>query len=160
MYLRNLRTKFQVPSIILSSFRQGGVGILSPPTSKQTPKKPTQIRVKFCVFFFSNVKIMKRAASCKHRQAIKMWEKVVKVLLLFFVKLGKCVEKQLQHIKRWPPAWKVFLSACCYKNKSEIAFLTVTLSCRYQRGFSTEPSHFLSNTNPFYDWVANNLIHF
>ena len=48
----NLRTKFEVPSIILMSFGQGwgegrGGGNFTPsPTSKQTPKKPTQIRVK------------------------------------------------------------------------------------------------------------------
>ena len=46
-----LRAKFEVSIIILTSFRQkrgggeGGRAIL-PPTSKQTPKKPTQIRVK------------------------------------------------------------------------------------------------------------------
>ena len=44
-----LRTKFQVSSMILTSFRQGV--ILHPPTtttttSKRTPKKSTQIRVK------------------------------------------------------------------------------------------------------------------
>ena len=38
-----LRTKFQVSIIILTSFRQGV--ILSPHTSKRTPKKPTQIRI-------------------------------------------------------------------------------------------------------------------
>ena len=43
-----LRTIFQVSSIIVTRFRQGGEGILfpPPPTSKRTPKKPTQIRVK------------------------------------------------------------------------------------------------------------------
>ena len=42
-----LRAKFDVSSIILTSFRQGGGGnfTLHPPTSKGTPKKPTQIRV-------------------------------------------------------------------------------------------------------------------
>ena len=39
----NLCTFFS--SLILRSFRQGGGGVLSPFTSKQTPKKPTQIRV-------------------------------------------------------------------------------------------------------------------
>ena len=39
-----IRAKFEVSSMILTSFRQGV--ILSPPTSKRTPKKPTQIRVK------------------------------------------------------------------------------------------------------------------
>ena len=41
-----LRAKFEVSSIILTSFRQGG-GIIyrPPPTSKRTPKKPTQIRL-------------------------------------------------------------------------------------------------------------------
>ena len=40
-----LRTIFQVPSIILTSFRQRVI-LPSPPTSKRTPKEPTQIRVK------------------------------------------------------------------------------------------------------------------
>ena len=38
-----LRAKFEVSSIILMSFRQRV--ILPLPTSKRTPKKPTQIRV-------------------------------------------------------------------------------------------------------------------
>ena len=38
-----LRAKFQVSSIIPTSFRQW---VVSPYTSKRTPKKPTQIRVK------------------------------------------------------------------------------------------------------------------
>ena len=42
-----LRAKFQVSSITLTSFRLGV--ILPPPTSKRTPKKPTQIRVKCSV---------------------------------------------------------------------------------------------------------------
>ena len=45
-----LQAKFQVSSIILPSFRQGGGGggnFTPPPfTSKQTTKKPTQIKVK------------------------------------------------------------------------------------------------------------------
>ena len=42
-----LRAKFEVSSISLTSFRQGGVNLHPPhPTSKLTPKKPTQIRVK------------------------------------------------------------------------------------------------------------------
>ena len=50
-----LHTKFQVSSIILKSFRHGGGvrmgwggggGNFTHPTSKQTSKKPTQIRVK------------------------------------------------------------------------------------------------------------------
>ena len=47
-----LHTKFQVSSIILTSFRQGVIFPSPPPpthththTSKRTPKKPTQIRV-------------------------------------------------------------------------------------------------------------------
>ena len=40
-----LRAKFEVSSIILTSFTQGGEVILLPSTSKRTPKKPTQIRV-------------------------------------------------------------------------------------------------------------------
>ena len=39
-----LHAKFEVSSIILTSFRQGV--ILPPPTSKRTPKKHTKIRVK------------------------------------------------------------------------------------------------------------------
>ena len=38
-----LHTKFQFSSVILTSFRQG---VILSPTSKRTPKKPTQIRVK------------------------------------------------------------------------------------------------------------------
>ena len=43
-----LRTKFQVSSIILTSFRRVmGMGVILPPTTpKQTPKKFTQTRVK------------------------------------------------------------------------------------------------------------------
>ena len=40
-----LHAKFEVSSIILTGFRQGG-NFTPPPTSKRTPKKPTQIRVK------------------------------------------------------------------------------------------------------------------
>ena len=40
-----LHTKFQVSSVILISFRQGGL-FYPPPTPKQNPKKPTLIRVK------------------------------------------------------------------------------------------------------------------
>ena len=40
-----LRTKFQVSSIVLTSFRQDVILPL-PPTSEQTPQKPIQIRVK------------------------------------------------------------------------------------------------------------------
>ena len=38
-----LRSKFQVSSIVVTSFRQGVGG--DPPTSKRTPKKSTQFRV-------------------------------------------------------------------------------------------------------------------
>ena len=42
-----LRAKFQVSSIILTGFRQGGGNFTPPsPISKQTPSKPTRIRVK------------------------------------------------------------------------------------------------------------------
>ena len=43
-----LRTIFQVPSIILTSFRQRVIlpSPPLPPTSKRIPKEPTQIRVK------------------------------------------------------------------------------------------------------------------
>ena len=42
-----LRAKFEVSSIILTSFRQGGKGNSPPPQHlKTTPKKATQIRVK------------------------------------------------------------------------------------------------------------------
>ena len=46
-----LRAKFEVSNIILTSFRQGEEGgVILPlppiPTSKRTPKKSTQIRVK------------------------------------------------------------------------------------------------------------------
>ena len=41
-----LRTKLQVSSIILTSFKHGGVILTSGPTAKRTFKKPNQIRVK------------------------------------------------------------------------------------------------------------------
>ena len=45
-----LRTKFQVSSIILTSFREEEVILHhSSPTSKRTPKNPTQIRVNTCL---------------------------------------------------------------------------------------------------------------
>ena len=65
---------------------------------------------------------------------------------------------RLQHIRIWPPAWKAFLSACCCENESEIGFLTVTSSCGYQDGFSTETSLLLGNTTNFYDWLVNKLL--
>ena len=61
-----LCTKFQVSSIILTSFRQGGGmeggGVVgnSPPTSKRTPKKATDIGVKeLCnnLFKFNQIKL-------------------------------------------------------------------------------------------------------
>ena len=67
---------------------------------------------------------------------------------------------RLQQIRNSLLAWKTFLSACCCKNESEIGFLTVTSSWRYQHGFSAETSQFLSNTTHFYDYVANNLMNF
>ena len=42
-----LLAKFEVSSMILTSFRhRGNFTLPLPPTSKRTPKKPTQIRVK------------------------------------------------------------------------------------------------------------------
>ena len=43
-----LRTKLQISSVILTSFRQGGRDNFSPqsPTSKRMPEKPAQIKVK------------------------------------------------------------------------------------------------------------------
>ena len=67
---------------------------------------------------------------------------------------------RLQQIRRWPPAWKAFVSACCCKDESEIGFINVTSSWRYQHGFSTDTSQFLSNTTYFYDCVANDLMSF
>ena len=48
-----LRAKFEVSSVILMGFRYGGGGrggVILLPTSKRTPKKPTQIRVKRLIF--------------------------------------------------------------------------------------------------------------
>ena len=61
-----LRAKFDVSSLIITSFKQGGGEFYPPPISKRTPKKATQIRVKWfmaktgklrLVFFiyFSNI---------------------------------------------------------------------------------------------------------
>ena len=51
-----LCTKFQVSSIILTSFDGGRGGYFNPPTSKRTPKIPTQIRVKN-LFLNMNVQV-------------------------------------------------------------------------------------------------------
>ena len=67
---------------------------------------------------------------------------------------------QVHKIRRWPPAWKAFLSACCCKNESEIGFLTVASSRGYQHGFTDETSEFLSNKTHFYDCVVNKLMNF
>ena len=67
---------------------------------------------------------------------------------------------RLQHIKRWPPTWKVFLPTCCCKNESEIGFPAVTSSSGYQNGFSADASQFLSTAAPFYDFAANNFTNF
>ena len=74
---------------------------------------------------------MKRAASCKHRQAVKNIQCEEKLFKshLHSSKLGKRVEK---HATSWG----------------------------HQHGFSAETSQFLSNTTYFYDCVANNLINF
>ena len=63
-----LRAKFEVSSLIATGFRQAGGGevILSlpPPTSKRTPKNPTQIRVNsltaFCYIFYGNLDYAQR----------------------------------------------------------------------------------------------------
>ena len=52
LYLRN---NFHVSSIILTSFKQGV--ILTPPTAKRTPKKPTQIRVNELLFLQTTITV-------------------------------------------------------------------------------------------------------
>ena len=54
-----LREKFQVSSIILTSFRQGVILPPSPP-QKRTPKEPTQIRVssKLRTYFGDVIKLV------------------------------------------------------------------------------------------------------
>ena len=88
----HLRAKFEVSSIILTSFRQGGV-ILHPPTSKRTSKKPTQIRVDktticcsnmsyFNVFGFNKRKIFSivtKFAQCK----------ILKILMISYVERSR-----------------------------------------------------------------------
>ena len=63
---------------------------------------------------------------------------------------------RLQHIRRWPPAWEAFLSACCCKNETKIGSLAMTSSWGYQHGFSAEISQFLSD-QLLYNFVVNNL---
>ena len=55
-----LRPKFEVSSIILTGVRQGGGVILLPPTSKGTPKKPIEIRVKgtYSIIFLLSVGLL------------------------------------------------------------------------------------------------------
>ena len=48
-----LRTKFEVSSIILTSFRQGD-NFAPTPTSKRTPKKPAKIKVKIPTLRWDN----------------------------------------------------------------------------------------------------------
>ena len=55
---------------------------------------------------------MKRAASGKHRQAVKIMQFEKKLFIL--LKLENVLRNmRLQHIRRWPIASKAFLSACC-----------------------------------------------
>ena len=60
-----LRSKFEVSRIILTGFRQGLV--LNPPphtpASKQTPEKPTQIRVKWLALKAFITKELKNASA-------------------------------------------------------------------------------------------------
>ena len=85
--------------------------------------------------FFTNLKVMKQAASwLGNVLAAKMSKlynvkKSCSILTYILLKLGK-----------WPPAWKAFLSTCCCKNETEIGFLTVRSSWGYQHGFSAEAS--------------------
>ena len=54
-----LLAKFEVSSIILTGSRQGGRNFSAPlPTSKQTPRKPTQIRVKITLNRYIDVKVV------------------------------------------------------------------------------------------------------
>ena len=66
---------------------------------------------------------------------------------------------RLKHIRRWPPAWKAFLSACCCKNESESGFLAVTSSWDTKIVFQLKLANFLA-TQLLSDFVANNLINF
>ena len=50
-----LRAKFEVSSIIVTGFRQGVILAPPPHTSKRTPKKSIQIRVKVWAFFGKNI---------------------------------------------------------------------------------------------------------
>ena len=114
--------------------------------------------------YYSHVKVMKRAASCKHRQAVKTIQCEKKLFNSHFyilLKLRKCVEKHYTSTyRRWPPVWKAFFLSTCCKNEIEIDILTVTSSWGYQHCFSAETSQLDTNTTHFYDWVANNLINF
>ena len=53
-----LRTKSQMPSIILTSFRYGGNFTQPPPTSKRTPKKSTQIRVNIALLTLHFINVL------------------------------------------------------------------------------------------------------
>ena len=50
-----LSAKFEVSSIILTSFTQGEILAPPPLTSKRTPKKPTQITVNILIILKENV---------------------------------------------------------------------------------------------------------
>ena len=73
-----LRAKFEVPSVILTSFRQGGEGgwvILPPTTSKRTPKKSTQIRVNLKNLrnyqtFYTNIKCVLVSKELQYQKSV------------------------------------------------------------------------------------------
>ena len=64
-----LRAKFEVSSIILTSFRRDSFTTPLPPTSKRTPKKPTQIRVNDCPLLriFSTAEYLNKIESLQKR---------------------------------------------------------------------------------------------
>ena len=57
-----LYVKFEVSSIILTNFRQGG-GVILHLTSKQTPKKPTQIRANESIEHVKQMKLKNKKQS-------------------------------------------------------------------------------------------------
>ena len=82
-----VRTKFQVSSIILTSFRREVI-LPTPPPAKRTPKNPTQIKV--------NLKtIPNRYSPCfKHKlfvhKSVSLWPTSRINILTIYYKLGQC----------------------------------------------------------------------
>ena len=91
-----LSTKFQVSRIILTSFRQGVIYPPLPPTSEQTPKKPTQIRV-------NDLHVAIKHCKVHHFTDDNLFNKSLKIL-------KKLLNIDLKNLTNWFNANKISLN--------------------------------------------------